>query len=297
MIKVVKDQQGRCRESFDLITGTPNVKVISSTLFKKPSGQQSLPVFTHRVQEAVRRGSYWIKHVRYPWLALELILAGEMEFRTEEQRQIAGPGALYVIPPGSTVRFTCHDGKPVRKMAVIMGGENLKGILITLGLPGCVLLHLAAPEILEKKMLELAEAMKNSDLENSARSYRFLLDLAELTAEENSLRTPFLRAVAVIDSGFQENLQIPAVASRAGVSESTLRRMFKSELHCSPLEYLNQVRLKFAAAKLLIPSLRVKEVALMSGFLSSARFCTAFRKKYGLSPGEFQKRYSGDTPQ
>ena len=85
-------------------------------------------------------------------------------------------------------------------------------------------------------------------------------------------------------------VEIPDIGAQAGVSESTLRRLFKNELHCSPLDYLNSTRLKFAVGKLRHTGLRIKEIALMSGFLSSARFCTVFMEKYRMTPGEFRKR-------
>ena len=58
----------------------------------------------------------------------------------------------------------------------------------------------------------------------------------------------------------------------------------------SPLDYLYSVRLKFAAGKLRNTNLRIKEIARMSGFLSSARFCTVFQEKYGMTPGDYRKK-------
>ena len=277
-------------EVYDLIIGTRNVQEIFSVPSIPSSFQhrKNVPVYTWRVNEVIRRGTYWMKHVRYPYLALEMILSGEMEFQTDEQRQIAGPGTLYVIPPGTTVKFRCHNGNEVRKLAVIMDGEILKGIMTSLHMYSCRMLHLAEPEVMEMKIRELKNIAAAATLENSAGSYRFLLELVSLTGEGNSDQTPFQRAVAIMDSNFQENCQIPDIACRAGVSESTLRRMFQTELHCSPLEYLHSVRLKTAAEKLRNTSLRIKEIALMCGFASSARFCTAFMKKYHVTPKNYR---------
>ena len=276
-------------ESYDILKGTPVVERIFIQTYCFPE-HRSFPVFTRRVNEVIRRGSYWMKHVRYPYFALEMILEGEMEFQTEEQRQIAGPGMLYLIPPGTTVRFTCLKGKPARKLCAIMDGSNLKGILLTLRLSNSRLVRLSQPEVIADKLRSLKDAVASPGSENSARSFQFLLDLSDAVGEDTSGRTPLRRAVAILESNFQENLQIPEIAAAAGVSESTLRRMFHSELHCSPLEYLNGVRLKFASEKLVRTGLRIKEIAQMSGFLSSARFCTVFQEKYRMTPGDFRKQ-------
>lgn len=276
-------------EEYDLIIGTRNETAVFSESrdFEK---LLEVPVYTQRVSEVVRRGTSWTKHVRYPFLALELVLEGEMEFQTEDRLQAVGPGSLYVIPPGTTVKFRCRSGNEVRKLAVIMGGENLKGIMIALHMPGCRLLHPAEPKILEEKLRGLKDAVKADPFGNSARSYCFLMELAALTAFEENQDPAFMRAVAIMESNFQEDLQIPMIASHVGVSGSTLRRMFQHELHCSPLEYLNSVRMKFAVEKLRHTGLRIKEIAIMSGFPSPARFCNVFMEKFHVTPGEFRKK-------
>ena len=277
------------QESRDLHGGTPNIRMIFSRSCPL-SEARAFPVFTHRVSESVRQGSFWLKHVRYPYFALELILSGEMEYLDEEQLRIAGPGTLYLIPPGTTTRFTPHRGQDVRKLCAILTGENLRGVLQTLKLSDSRMVTPAQPEVIEKKMRELENAIAAPGAENSERTYHFLLELSESVGEKKTALTPLERAVSLLESGFQENLRIPDVAAKAGISERTMRRLFETELHCSPLEYLNSVRLKFAAGKLRQTNLRIKEIALMSGFLSSARFCTVFHEKYRLSPGEFRER-------
>ena len=287
--EIRKIVQSEDPESYDLLSGTPNIERIFCH-YCNAAEKCIFPVFTQRVNEVIRRGNYWMKHVRYPYFALEMILEGEMEFRTEDQRQIAGPGTLYLIPPGTTVRFTCLNGREARKLGAILEGENLKGLLLTLKLSNSRMLTLSEPEVIEEKLRSLKEAVTAPIRDNSLRTYHFLLGLSELIGEDKSSQTPLRRAVRMLDSNFQEDLEIPDIAARAGVSERTLRRLFQAELHCSPLEYLNSVRLKFAAEKLRHTGLRIKEIAQMSGFLSSARFCTVFQKKYGMSPGDFRKK-------
>ena len=287
--EIRKIVQSEDPESYDLLSGTPNIERIFCH-YCNAAEKCIFPVFTQRVNEVIRRGNYWMKHVRYPYFALELILSGEMEYLDEEQLRIAGPGTLYLIPPGTTTRFTPHRGRDVRKLCAILTGGNLRGILLTLKLSNSRMVTLARPEVMEKKMRELENAIAAPGAENSERTYHFLLELSEEIGEKKTALTPLERAVSLLESGFQEDLRIPDIAAKAGISERTMRRLFESELHCTPLEYLNSIRLKFAAGKLRQTSLRIKEIALMSGFLSSARFCTVFHEKYRLSPGEFRER-------
>ena len=276
-------------ESYDLFNGTPDIERIFSKSCNYPN-RGDLPLLTLRISEVYRRGTYTLKHVRYPNFALEMILEGEMEFRTEDQQQIAGPGTLYLIPPGTTVHFTCRNGMEVRKLCAILGGENLKGILATLKLSNSRMVSLSDPEAMANMLRDLRDTVSAQIYENSLRSYQFLLALSRLAGEENSAQMPLGRAVSLMESSFQANLQIPEIAARTGVSERTLRRLFRNELDCSPLEYLNQIRLKSAAEKLRNTSLRIKEIAQRCGFVSSARFCTVFQEKYHMTPGDFREK-------
>ena len=250
---------------------------------------RNVPVFTDRINEEKYGKNYWYKHIRYDFLALEMILEGEMEFRTEERSEIAGPGSLYLISPGTTVGFYCRN-QEVRKLCAIIGGDNLKGNLFTLKLAESRLLKLSDPESMIEKIWALKDAVTSPIAENSVRTYRFLIDLSEQLVENKFTRTPFSRAVAIMESNFQEDLQIPMIASHVGVSGNTLRRMFQRELHCSPLEYLNSVRMKFAVEKLRHTSLRIKEIAIISGFPSPERFCKAFMEKFHVTPSEFREK-------
>ena len=281
----------RSRETpvaYDIKSGLPTAIVFSQSY--KSSDKRAVPVFTARINEEKHGKNYWYKHVRYDYLALEMVLDGELEFRTEDRCEIAAPGSLYLIPPGTTVGFSCRKDHEVRKLCAIIGGDNLKGILFTLKLADSRLLNLPDPEAMAGSLWALKDAVTSPITENSVRTYRFLMELSEQFEENQFTRTPFSRAVAIMESSFQEDLQIPAIASLVGVSGNTLRRMFQQELHCSPLEYLNSVRMKFAVEKLRHTGLRIKEIAMMSGFPSPARFCTAFMEKFHITPGEFRKK-------
>ena len=284
--KIIHSQENPV--AYDLLSGVPTTIVFSQKY--KSSDIRAIPVFTFRINEEIHRKNFWCKHVRYDQLALEMVLDGELEFQTEDRSEIAGPGSLYLIPPGTTVRFSCREGHEVRKLCAIIGGDNLKGILFTLKLSENRLLNFPDPESMSRKIWDLKDAVSSPIAENSVRTYSYLIDLSEQLEENKFTRTPFSRAVAIMGSSFQEDLQIPAIASLVGVSGNTLRRQFQTELHCSPLEYLNSVRMKFAVEKLRHTTLRVKEIAMMSGFPSPARFCTVFMARYHMTPGEFRKK-------
>ena len=81
------------------------------------------------------------------------------------------------------------------------------------------------------------------------------------------------------------------VATRLGVSDRHLRRIFQTEHGVTPLQYLQTRRLLLAKQLLTDTRLPVAQVALASGFSSLRRFNAAFAQSYRMSPS----RLRGET--
>ncbi|MHA2779997.1 helix-turn-helix transcriptional regulator [Vibrio campbellii] len=71
-------------------------------------------------------------------------------------------------------------------------------------------------------------------------------------------------------------------------SPSTLRRNLSKEGGAFS-HILNDVRLGISINYLTFTSYNVLKISELSGFNSSAYFCTIFKKKYGVTPQEFRK--------
>jgi AraC family transcriptional regulator, regulatory protein of adaptative response / DNA-3-methyladenine glycosylase II len=86
-----------------------------------------------------------------------------------------------------------------------------------------------------------------------------------------------------------DDLYLPAVAERLGVTDRHLRRIFADAHGVSPIDYLTTQRLLLAKRLLTDTPLAVTEVAHASGFASLRRFNAAFRARYRMSPTSLRK--------
>ena len=79
------------------------------------------------------------------------------------------------------------------------------------------------------------------------------------------------------------------LAEVAGVDVSTLRRIFSTILAKTPAGYHREIRLKKAARSLSRkkPTLQVSEEI---GFESLSGFVDAFRKQFGVNPGNYERK-------
>ncbi len=68
------------------------------------------------------------------------------------------------------------------------------------------------------------------------------------------------------------------------LSQSTLYRLFKTEVGVSPLAYFHQMRMEKAQELLILSSLSIKEIAFQFGYEHFNDFSRAYRNYYGHSP-------------
>lgn len=86
----------------------------------------------------------------------------------------------------------------------------------------------------------------------------------------------------------ENNYTLSALAQRAAMSPSSLRSKFRAAYGCSVFDYLRDCRLERARGYLL-EGYSVQQAAWMSGYQHATNFSTAFRRRYGFSPGDMLK--------
>ncbi len=82
---------------------------------------------------------------------------------------------------------------------------------------------------------------------------------------------------------------VERLATRLGVSDRHVRRIFEAQFGVSPLQYVQTRRLLTAKQLLTDTDLPVMQVALISGFASVRRFNAAFLQHYRLNPTRLRR--------
>ena len=92
------------------------------------------------------------------------------------------------------------------------------------------------------------------------------------------------RALALIEAGALDDGAVDTLASRLGVGERQLRRLFMQHLGASPIAVAQTRRVLLAKQLLHDTQLPLAEVALAAGFGSVRRFNETFQTLYGQPP-------------
>ncbi len=85
-------------------------------------------------------------------------------------------------------------------------------------------------------------------------------------------------------------LSLSTLAKQAGFSEFHFLRVFQAMTGTTVMDYLRKRRLICAANKVAYSNERLLDIALDCGFSTPETFTRAFRRLYGMTPGEYRKR-------
>lgn len=96
--------------------------------------------------------------------------------------------------------------------------------------------------------------------------------------------------IRFIRENLSEPLSIEELARKVHMSESNFHRVFKNELGVSPVQFINNERIKLATSLLQDAELSIKEVYLEAGFNSLSYFNRLFKRENHMSPSAFQDR-------
>lgn len=94
--------------------------------------------------------------------------------------------------------------------------------------------------------------------------------------------------ITYINEHFREDISVEDLASQAGLSQYHFIRTFKKETGFTPHEYL--VNTRIATAKYLLKNTRlsVKDICFTTGFSCESVFCSAFKRRQGMTPVQYR---------
>ncbi len=137
-----------------------------------------------------------------------------------------------------------------------------------------------APIYIEAKILELFSSLLKKENEkirnNIPANIKDKIQEAKYILENNYLNPP----------------RIHELALQAGICDTALKHYFKKMFNNTVYGYLFEFRMNKASHLLKTEeNLNIAEIAEQTGYEHQTHFCTAFKRKFGVTPLEYKKRY------
>ena len=97
--------------------------------------------------------------------------------------------------------------------------------------------------------------------------------------------------IAWLPDNLTVDLSIEKLARRAAMSPRNFARLFRLEMRKTPAKHIEDLRLEAARRQLESTSRSLKEVDAASGFASSEILRRAFKRRLGVTPGEYRASF------
>ena len=96
--------------------------------------------------------------------------------------------------------------------------------------------------------------------------------------------------ITYITEHFAEDITVEQLASNTGLSLFHFIRTFRKETGFTPHEYILNTRIATAQYLLRNTDLLIKDICFTVGFSSENVFCSAFKRRLGMTPSQYRNR-------
>lgn len=217
----------------------------------------------------------------HDWSQLLYASEGAVSVSTKDRESVIPPFQAIWVPANLSHKVEMHGRVFLRTLYVHpkLGVGAHEGAVRVSALMHELILHCCSIGILR------------DDLTSSQNLIRFVIDqLVALAPAPFEVTMPgdpraYKMAAAILKT---PSASLERLASQSGASVRTLQRLFRQETGYSLGQFRHRVMM-LEAVRLLAANRIINDVAMQLGYESTSAFIQAFRKCYGITPGQFSK--------
>ena len=242
--------------------------------------------------------------------------SGTLEYTTPNGKWVfpAGSGGFVnsnvlhtsmVIPSGAETVQLLHLFEP----ELLSGGQasrmDMKYIRPLTSAAGIEMIVLSPDDAVQAELLKKIRAV--FDLDEDDWGYEFTLrqQLTEIWLALFALARPGIELhsgakdsdekmkamMRYIHAHYPDTISVDQLAREAHISKRVCYRLFRENLHMSPVEYMTGYRLRKACQRLAESDEPITQIAYNCGLGSSSYFGKLFRGRFGCTPGAYHKEW------
>ena len=239
----------------------------------------------YRVKRDSSRGSTAPR----PWASLAIRLSGSSRFESEGEQVSAPEGSVIYIPEGVSFSRRGTDEELIIAHLKLYDADHNR-------------IEIFEPENKERIAESFISLLEEWESGRAGYSHRCSATVSTILAALSTVerggadtykRALILRGAELISTDFSSpTLTVEAAAAASSVSPEYFRAIYRSVYGIAPHRAIEERRLEKARRLLEAGYYSISRVAEECGFGDVKYFSTLFRKRTGLSPREYNKRYN-----
>lgn len=244
-------------------------------------------------------GYHWGAGMRDHYL-LHYVVSGSGTYTLGGQSYDVHAGQIFLAWPNTLIRYCADETDPWEYYWLGVTGPDAAALIAQSGLrPDAPVRTIGFGRSFQRYITAIYDARGQSAWNRTQMlGYAYLLlgKLIEGREEPASPSDMVDKAAEFISNNYTGQITIDDVAAYAGVSRSWLYRGFQRRFGCSPLAYLEDIRLQYAEQLLTATPLRVSEIAYSVGYADALYFSRVFSRRTGLSPTAYRAARQSGLP-
>jgi AraC-like DNA-binding protein len=230
------------------------------------------------------------------WGILQYMLNGRMKFIDHGKEQWVEKGQAFLCTIPSKTSYYDSTDPDAKWFFMTFSGKTAMAIADELiNVNGCILKELEHSRLVSMSAQMFSMVAGHTPppvFEFSAGLYHIFMELStQLLSYRKTYPEPVAHALELMDRQFgNSSFSLDEIAESVCLSKYYFSRMFKEHVGENPGAYLHNKRMQTAMDLLLHSNRPIKEIQYLCGFSQYNYFLTAFRKAYGISPGNVRAR-------
>ncbi|WP_294154337.1 helix-turn-helix domain-containing protein [uncultured Clostridium sp.] len=155
----------------------------------------------------------------------------------------------------------------------------------------------------EGPLSEKIEGNKSENISSQIKIKAALLNILAILYENNMIdrnntsksenyKVEYVKTIiSYIQKNYGEKIYIKDMAQQINMNEQYFCRFFKSMIGRSPIEYLNEYRVKKIEELLINSDRKIMDICLACGFNNMGNFINIFKKSTGMSPIRYRQKF------
>ncbi len=239
----------------------------------------------------------------HDYFEIELVTGGSALHRLNSDDYVNRRGSLYLLTPADFHVISCH-GEPMEHFNIAFTGSFVSDDLLKaiFSHQGNIFHQYDDPALSD--LIALFRLLMSGSAHPDGMFAEYMKNILEtiiitLLRDCNVILDPKVekgffeikKAIAYLYMEFRENPGLEDAAKIAGYNKDYFCRVFHAYTGQSYLQYLTEIKLKYACSQLTAGSRSIDGICFDSGFNSLPSFWRAFRRKFGCSPSAWRKKH------